>query len=204
MIWFEANGRLPQLEHAQRWCLALPDKAAWEEQKVPLVLFLHDTGKDCMQLMRQCDLERMTDELGMAFLMPDGLHSCFTDMRYGPHWQRYLLEGLLPYVCEAFPVEKKALALGTGTGGWAAAHLREKAPKRFDGAVAVNGDKELPEHWAMGKNVGWNLAAVFGERKDPEVASFHLRDKEGTQWVEKAADETLTDTIMKALKRWKA
>lgn len=180
MILMECNSRLPGLEHAQSWRLALPDAAASASSALPLVLFLHDLGKDGTQLLQVCRLEKLTEETGAAFLMPNGLRSCFTNMRYGPHWQTYLTDGLLPFVARSFPVTETALALGFGTGGWAAAHLRAVCPSRIRRAVAFDAEPDLPMTWTG----EMSLAAVFGElgSGDEEAYALPASVREETLW----------------------
>ena len=50
MILMEASSRLPGLENAQSWHIALPDAAMTGSGQVPLALFLHDLGSDGTQL----------------------------------------------------------------------------------------------------------------------------------------------------------
>ena len=186
MILMEASSRLPGLEHAQAWHIALPDAAMTGSEQVPLALFLHDLGSDGTQLAQLCRLPRLVDQTGWAILLPNGNRSCFTDMRYGPHWRTYLAEGLLPFVSRSFPVSEKALAFGLGTGGWAAAHLIDRCPEQICAAMAINANPDLPEAWTD----DMNLSAVFGERDSGDSAAFALsnRARAETCWLSAGED----------------
>ncbi len=180
MILVACDSRLPGLEHAQSWQLALPDTAAQAAFPVPLVLFLHDLGQQGTQLLQLCSLAELTEKTGAAFLMPNGLRSCFADMRYGPHWRTFLTDGLLPFAARSFPVTPTVLALGVGTGGWAAAHLRASCPSLVRVAIALDADPDLPLTWSD----AMALAAVFGERNSGDPAAYTLPEdvRQETLW----------------------
>lgn len=200
MILMEATSRLPGLEHAQSWRIALPDAAQTAgDSRFPLALFLHDLGFDGTQLAQLCRLPRLVEKTGWAILLPNGNRSCFTDMRYGPHWRTYLAEGLLPFASSSFPVTGTAVALGLGTGGWAAAHLLDRCPERISAAIAFNANPDLPDSWTD----DMNLSAVFGERDSGDSSSYALSSKTraGVTWLPAGEDDLESLIIALLLER---
>ena len=193
MILMEVSSRLPGLEHAQYWRIALPDATmTGNGEQFPLALFFHDLGYDGTQLAQLCRLPRLVDQTGWAILLPNGNRSCFTDMRYGPHWRTYLTEGLLPFVSRSFPVANTAVAIGLGTGGWAAAHLLDRCPERISAAIAFNASPDLPESWTD----DMNLSAVFGEKSNGDSAAYALNDKTRASVAWLSADEDDLESLM--------
>lgn len=164
MIVMTGRVHLAPLGIANTFHLALPDSAVNGDQRLPYAVCLHGYRQNGERLLQQTNWESYVEKTRTALLFPDGQNSCFMDMAYGPAWESYLLNGLLPYAERTFPLCGRPALLGDGTGGWAAARLAAHWPERFRACGAANADRDLIAHYAAGQLADQpDLEAVFGD-----------------------------------------
>lgn len=181
MIVMTGRVHLAPLGIANTFHLALPDSAVNGDQRLPYAVCLHGYGQNGERLLQQTNWESYVEKTRTALLFPDGQNSCFMDMAYGPAWESYLLNGLLPYAERTFPLCGRPALLGDGTGGWAAARLAAHWPERFRACGAANADRDLIAHYAAGQLADQpDLEAVFGDpdalRNEPLYAQTVWRE----------------------------
>lgn len=179
MIVIVCRAQLPQLGIANTFRIALPDDTTRVGKRLPYVICLHDYGQNGERLLRENRWEAAVEQNRTAILFPDGQNSCFMNMAFGPAWENYLLEGLIPYAERMFPLHGRPGLLGVGMGGWAAARLAAKYPERFGVSAAANARRDLQQAYAVGElGEQPDLEAVFG---DPAAKAFPLCEK--TAWL---------------------
>jgi hypothetical protein len=185
MIVISGHAHMRALGIASGFTVALPDSACALSGRMPYMVCLHDYGHNGAQLLRSLACGEFIDTRNIGLLIPDGQNGCFLDMAYGPHWENYLINGLMPYAERIFPLGKIPRVVGVGTGGWAAARLSAAYPERFSAAAAVNARPDLPQLYAQGKlSDRPDLEAVFGDPK--RMADYPLNTK--THWLEGLGD----------------
>jgi S-formylglutathione hydrolase FrmB len=170
MIVLSAGAHLSALGIASSFTLALPDSVCEASERLPYVLCLHNDTQNGERMLRSLCCDKLVDEYRYALLLPDGQNSCFMNMAYGPKWQTYLMDGLLPFAERSFPLAGKPSILGIGTGGWAAARLAKSFSSRFSAAAAVSASMELAQDYAMGRLLAKpDLEAAFGDPHKAEA-----------------------------------
>ncbi|HPJ02678.1 MAG TPA: alpha/beta hydrolase-fold protein [Candidatus Limiplasma sp.] len=183
MIVISNQAHLQALGIAASFAVALPDAVCTQKTRVPYVLCLHDYGQNADRLLRMLACDALVDTQNIGLLIPDGQNSCFLDMAYGPHWESYLMNELLPYAQRTFPLQNTPRVFGVGTGGWAAARLAAAYPDRFAASAAANARPDLPALYAQGKlSDRPDLEAAFG---DPQRLQEYPVNK-NTVWLEGA------------------
>lgn len=123
MIVLDARSHAKYLNFPNAYTVLLPEKAAGE-RRFPLILCLHDLGKDRWQCMRELCLEEIVEKSGVALVLPDGRRSCFLNMAHGPRWSDYLIRELAVQLCHTFPLKSESVGvLGVGAGALGALAL---------------------------------------------------------------------------------
>lgn len=123
MIVMNCHTRSSVLHFAAEYSLALPDTAVLGEG-VPAALLLHDLGEGREQWLYGAGLQKLTEETGFAFVIPEGRRSCFQNMAEGPQWEDYLVRELLPAAAERNGLKTDACpVIGIGAGALGAFRL---------------------------------------------------------------------------------
>ena len=181
MIVISNQAHLQALGIAASFTVALPDAICIQHTRVPYVLCLHDYGQNAEQFLRSLACDELVGKQNIGLLVPNGQNSCFLDMAYGPHWESYLMNELLPYAERTYPLQGIPKVFGVGTGGWAAARLAAAYPDRFAASAAANAQPDLPALYAQGKlSDRPDLEAAFG---DPQRLPAYPVSK-NTVWLE--------------------
>lgn len=95
MIFLQGWAHSPSLHFPAEYDLALPRRAL-TGGRPQMVLLLHGLGSGREEWIHSVRLETLTEEYGLALVLPEGRRSCFLDMREGPCWNAYLREDLIP------------------------------------------------------------------------------------------------------------
>ncbi|WP_438446394.1 alpha/beta hydrolase [Gorillibacterium sp. sgz5001074] len=103
---------------------------------------LHGRSDDHTAWMRRTAVERYTEGLPLAVVMPAGHLGYYTDMAYGRDYFRFISEEL-PAVCERMfplsPAREDRFIAGNSMGGYGAMKAGLRAPERFTGAYSLSG-----------------------------------------------------------------
>ena len=93
-----------------------------------MVLLLHGLGRGREEWIHSVRLEMLTEEYGLALVLPEGRRSCFLDMREGPCWNTYLREDLIPALRQQLCLSDAPPAvIGLDSGALGALQLAAKA-----------------------------------------------------------------------------
>ena len=156
MIVISNQAHLQALGIAASFAVALPDAVCTQKTRVPYVLCLHDYGQNADRLLRMLACDALVDTQNIGLLIPDGQNSCFLDMAYGPHWESYLMNELLPYAQRTFPLQNTPRVFGVGPaagadskhpGGIWSRHRRlgrRTARRRVSGPLCRIGSRKCP------------------------------------------------------------
>lgn len=127
------------LERRPEAVLLLPERAG--EAKKALIL-LHGATEGPEAILDNCPVERLTEELGLAVLLPALDNSFGLDWGEGLDYRSWLLLELLPKVrelCPAFGVRERCALGGISMGGFAALSIALSHPGDFGGVFSVSG-----------------------------------------------------------------
>ncbi len=132
--------QLPHLRIASRCTVTLPSFDSCVET-LPVLWLLPEEGTLASSWMRKADMEAVSEEYGIAVVMPEGLHSDWEDMVRGLDWYSYLTKDLTAHFHDTFGITldpERSFIFGTGSGGLGAVRtalkkgIRVKAAGSFD------------------------------------------------------------------------
>lgn len=126
---------------------------------------LHGRSDDHTAWMRRTAVERYTEGLPLAVVMPAGHLGYYTDMAYGRDYFRFITEEL-PAVCERMfplsPAREDRFIAGNSMGGYGAMKAGLRAADRFAGAYSLSGAMDAENAYAR---LDARLAAdIWGSR----------------------------------------
>ena len=117
--------------------LPMPADADAPMEDIPSVILLHDMGDDDSAWMRNVPVERYAMEKGAAVIMPDGMLSCYENMRYGGAFRSYIGKELMDILCAYLPLSRrreKRFIAGCGMGGRGALKFALEHPENYAAA----------------------------------------------------------------------
>lgn len=126
-----------EMHTAVNIALPMPVNAAEAMEDIPCVILLHDMGEDDSVWMRNVPVERYALEKGAAVIMPDGVLSCYENMRFGGAFRSYIGEELMGVLRAYLPLSakrEKSFIAGFGMGGRGAMKFALEHPERYAAA----------------------------------------------------------------------
>jgi putative tributyrin esterase len=119
----------------------LPQSFTENRQTFPTLYLLHEMGEGYTSWLRKTSLERYTDDLSLAVVMPAGHTSYYTDMNHGKPYFTFITEEL-PAICEnMFPLSQsknERFIAGNGIGGYGALKAGLSASHMFSLAASFS------------------------------------------------------------------
>lgn len=108
----------------------------------PVLYLLHGMGDDNTSWIRKTSIERYSDELSLAVVMPAGHKGWYTDMAYGSNYFKFIAQEL-PAICERmFSISSKRedrFIAGCAMGGYGAIKAGLLASNTFSKAASFSG-----------------------------------------------------------------
>lgn len=164
----DARGGFPRLKITTRYSIALPCVYDAPEGGWPVLWLLADDGGLYSDWVRRTAVESFAEELGIAVVMPEGLHSDYEDMKRGLDWNTFVFDELPAYLQGVFPLSadpKKQFVFGAGMGGLGAIRQALRDPAAFAAAGAVDTDFNGFDTDARHTTPAWEhrMATIYGD-----------------------------------------
>ena len=140
----------------------LPQKLS--RPALPVLWLLHGLSDDHSIWQRRTSIERYTDGLGMAVIMPNVHRSFYTDMHQGLPYERFIADELPDIARNLFhlsPAREDNFVAGLSMGGYGAFKLALKYPERYAAAASLSGVLDIASHWAPGERIG-EMELIYG------------------------------------------
>ena len=153
------------------FCMVLPDRDTDEEEKYPVMWFLHGFGGNCDNRSVIQKMESLAQQYGIAVVMPDAQNSSYCDMVCGPKWATYLTTELRKYILNHFPVSgerEKNFIAGVSMGGYGAVKLALQHPELYAACAGMGSGFEVVKKYEEGtepKELHAALAAAYGPER---------------------------------------
>ena len=141
MALITAHVHLKDPSIATAFQLILPDNRSLQDRLgvYPLLWLPADRGVQYDQWVRKTPIERWAEQYGFAVVCPDGQHSNYANMAFGPRWYTYLSHTLPAFLEDHFPVvatKSLSFAFGYGMGALGLLRMAAEAP---DGRFQATG-----------------------------------------------------------------
>lgn len=145
--------------------LFLPEyaKGPWK-----VLWLLHGWSEDCTAWQRYSAIERYTDPLQMAVVMPDAHLSFYNDMAHGPNYFTHITKELPEMVSRMFPISRERkdnYIAGLSMGGYGAMKIALTLPEQYS---------------CVGCFSASNFAAAFSE----ENSKLRMDDPRWLGWMD--------------------
>ena len=108
MISMKINHQSEVLKTAADCVVLLPDQAAEENKRYPVLWLCHGGSGDELEWLYHSELPEVVDTYGLAAVLVNANDSCFVDMAHGLSYGTYLgkeLPGIFP---DCFPACRKS------------------------------------------------------------------------------------------------
>ena len=108
----------------------------------PVFYLLHGLSDDYSAWQRRTRIEWYVRNLPLIVVMPDGFRSFYTDAHAGPAYARYMLEDVLGFIEQTFPVIRRRSGRcigGLSMGGYGSLRLALARPDLFASATSHSG-----------------------------------------------------------------
>jgi len=161
---------------------AIVPRAA-QEQKFPVLYFLHGANSSPAQLMDMSDVVKLSTENHLIVILPDGQFSYYSNARYRWHarWEDAITRDLPSDVDQRFPIEtgrEHTGIAGLSMGGYGAVKLALKHPQQYAFAATMSGALDITERAASWKRWQqtlriWRTFGVEQNTRNQEDV-FHL------------------------------
>ena len=177
-----------ELAKTTRMNLFLPE---YTNGPLKVLWLLHGWSEDCTAWQRFSSMERYTDPLQMAVVMPDAHLSFYNDMAHGPKYLTHIACELPEMVSRMFPISRKRednYIAGLSMGGYGAMKIALTFPEQYAGAGCFSASNIAAEFAKKDSKLrmdnpqwrGW-MDDIYGEEFDHLAGSkqdlFLLGDK---------------------------
>lgn len=118
------------------------DDAVSREDGWPVLYLFHGLGEDHSAWVRNTAIERISEETGIAVVMPSLERSFGLDMAQGPRWGAFLEHEVPAMAARFFRLTtrpERTFAGGASMGGYCAFRLALACPDRFSAAFSLSG-----------------------------------------------------------------
>lgn len=154
------------------------------KRQVPVLYLLHGLLDDHSMWLRKTSIERYTENMEIAVVMPGAHRSFYTDMEHGYKYYSYVCDELPDIICSMFRIsdrrEDKFIA-GLSMGGYGAFKIALANPLKYAAAASLSGvldirGRILKEKLDERRNEFFD---IFGSKdlKDSEHDLFYLAGK---------------------------
>ena len=125
------------------------------EEKLPVLMLLHDYGGDADEWERTCGLEGILQGKRIVVICPSAHVSWYANMCYAWRWQWFdiIRSQLVDYLSRMLPLSDRPedwRIAGAGMGGYGALLFALSDPGRYSRALALEGDFSVTERYAAG------------------------------------------------------
>ena len=155
------------LKGCQQVCIYLPIGTEYEDmiedgEKFQVLWLLHGYGGNFSEWGRYTCIEKLAMDHRFAVVMPDGGHSCYSNLPDGMSYYKYITEELPAFLRKYFPLSDKRednWIAGLSMGGEGAAMLGFANPDKYSAIGIFSGGPDEPreqfswyeerEHWKL-------------------------------------------------------
>ncbi|MEG0767809.1 MAG: alpha/beta hydrolase family protein, partial [Clostridia bacterium] len=143
-----------------------------------VLYLLHGMFGDETSWLRRTNIERYTQGMHLAVVMPYGENSYYTDMAHGVDYFTYLTEELPRFVRASFPVSWRPAdtwIAGLSMGGYGACKAALTYPERFAGFACLSGALDIPVLLQKTKDLAMErlMRNIFGSHLDAFAGSAY-------------------------------
>lgn len=151
------NVIIPTIQGGEQINDELVQKKYDYERGLPVVFLLHGAFGNADSWVRNSNVERYAQARGLAVVMVSAENSFYQDMAHGLPYKTYILDELIPFVQNLYPVSRRpedTFIGGFSMGGYGAWYLALSAPEKFGKAASMSGVLDLPALVATGNTSG--------------------------------------------------